>query len=419
MGSLGNIIKLSNFYTQPIAIAPNPSKLWNIYVEDISYQMIKKTRFSQPKSFLSFSHLYVRFSSENILKLIMKKDSCYSKQAASLTNTVMGKLCDAYLQNDSYTTVRQLIYPIAESHQRLCHQFLHFMQVKIIHFTFNLHPGFMLNVTILKMNIELSYRCTDEFAGIISVPVHYVNRICGKFPAMTYFLEYRAYIMMNLLADRKPGRIEIEFQIFDPDHIKQECCEGCRLLVSESKCYHTGARSNYKEVGQEESHQISFMFGISVLSMDTVTHVYLIQVHRVFRFDMRLHKHNGRAKAYDGPYTARKLLTVHDKRVHYTFSTFQATHAHIFKYTLNQTLHLKYNTTKYVSKCVCQAMLSQKYHFSSKEGIIHQTNCRGDCDCRRDKTTHCVIDIETNKEHYVNLTFIRIQYQGPNIDSCR
>lgn len=286
-----------------------------------------------------------------------------------------------------------------------------------------LHEKLMLNVTLIKVDIQLSHRCRTEYlAKGISFYHVKIDRICGKLPQMSYFFGHTIILRMQVLIENSKhgSRIELDYQMYDPTHVRPiDCCPKCSLLVSGAMCYNVGSQSNYQKPNQKESHLLYYVQGISSPFLGLGLQVFLIQVKRTSYFTLKFETFCLETRTYDGPYMMSKLLIIPFNHLTYTFSTFQGIQSHIINNTLTSSAQLKYTASTHISKCVCQIRNHRIYTISSEENATGIEQCYGNCTCRKNKMTYCVVEIQTTETHYINATFNKIQYLGPNIDSCR
>lgn len=410
-----NVISFDKFKRKQLV---DNNKIWNTYLYKSSAELLIRTVGLKWRVLPDLLRYYRKLSQWYNLETIQRGEMCASGKPYSFYVTgVVGRVCD-YLTKEKPTTRR---LHITESIKQECLNSQHFLLVRGQQLAFSPHKDIFINLTLIRMDLELSYHCNIEYVAqghTFEMLQQAENKICGKMPQITY-ITMSQLLRIVVLSDKKPGRVEFQFQITDPYFIAPSCCERC-LQIADSMCYNF---ANFEEKTTKGKAYIYFMFGVKILNLDTEHHVYSIHIRKIVKLKLRLRNYNKLSRFYDGPYVLHEFLVIPDKSAIYLFSSFQATQVYSFDKILTHVIDVKHQIGADRSKCTCLLVNHQTYVFLSEENhLTVNKNCIGDCDCRRQKTTkHCVLDIQAHstRHTHVNVSFNSIRYEGPNIDNCR
>ena len=281
----------------------------------------------------------------------------------------------------------------------------------------------MLNLTFLKLNLELSYQCEVEYVGGGKHPIlAHVDRVCGRLPQMTYLPKHsEIYLVMDVLADKEPNRIEVQFQITDPRHVRPVCCgKDCFSRMSQSHCYYVGSFSIYEEASIAGSYLIYFFFGFHYIPVKRTWQVYLLHVRKFWKMKLSIENNRTLSRIFDGPYMKDQFVINPNFDSFYSFSTFQGIHQYAIETLNNRTIAARYGIDEIESTCRCEAQRFDKMVVinGSAKGL---ESCSGSCNCspnEQNKITFCVMELNASNG-FINITFNSVRYHGPNIDHCR
>ena len=201
-----NVISLEKIATQKMVYL---NKIWNKYLDTTNHHLllgrVKHLKFT---SLLSLFYSYINFHLRNNIKFVKLTENCLARKKYLVTK-ITGKLCDQDIE--LYPTKRQDIHPMPLLYRLRCYTYNHFIQIREKHFSFKLNEHFMLNLTFLKVDLELSYLCEAEYIGKGAILGGSISdRYCGRLPQMTYIFGRFSFLKMNILADRKPHRVELQ-----------------------------------------------------------------------------------------------------------------------------------------------------------------------------------------------------------------
>ena len=419
-GSNSNVISLDKFTNLKMTQC---NKSWTNYLDKTSFELLTTVKRVVRTSLLSQLNSYVTLYSRKSMKILKLSANCDSN--LEILNTyITGKVCDHNIRHGSYYIRRRDIYPfISRRDRRRCYTWNHFIQAKLKYVHFKLDHNLMLNLTFLKLNLELSYQCEVEYIGIGAIPIlaHY-DRTCGRLPQMTYIPDHsQIYLTMGLLADKEPNRIEVQFQMTDPQHIRPLCCgEGCYTRISQSQCYYVGSYSSYEETTIAGSYLIHFMFGFHYVPVKRTWQVYLLHVRKFSKMKLTIENDRALLRAFDGPYMKDQFVINPDFDSFFTFSTFQGIHQYEIETLKNRTMATRYEVNEMQSSCRCEVQRFDKIVVINGSGRGLES-CYGSCNCapnEQNKIVFCVIELKASNKS-INITFNSVRYHGPNIDHCR
>ena len=419
-GSNSNVIFLDKFPN--LKITQN-NKSWTNYLDKTSFELLTTVKKVVRKSLLSQLNSYVTLYSRKSMKILKISTNCDSNLEI-LSTYITGKVCDHNIRHGSYYIRRRDIYPfIGRRDRRLCYKWNHFIQTKLKYVYFKLDQNFMLNLTFFKLNLELSYQCEVEYIGIGEIPIlAHFDRTCGRLPQTTYLPDRSEnYLVMDVLAGKEPNRIEVQFQIIDPRHVRPICCgKGCYSRISQSHCYYVGSFSSYEESKMEGSYLIYFMFGFHYVPEKRTWQVYLLHIRKFSKMKFSIENERALSRVFDGPYMNNQFVMNPNFDSFYSFSTFQGILQYAIETLNNRTMVFRYGVDEMQSSFRCEA---QRF---DKMGVINGSakgldSCSGSCNCapnEQNKITFCVIELQASNKS-INITFNGVRYRGPNIDHCR
>ena len=371
-GSNSNVISVDKL--SHIKMTQN-NKSWTNYLDKTSFELLSTVRKAERMSLLPQLYSYVTLYSRKNMKILKHSTNCDSNQKI-LNTHITGKICDHNIRHRSYYIRRRDIYPfISRRDRRQCYKWNHFIQTKSKYVYFRLDQNLMLNLTFLKLNPELSYQCEVEYFGSGKHPfLAHVDRICGRLPQMTYLPEHsEIYLVMDLLADKKPNRIEVQFQITDPRHVRSICCgKDCFPRMSQSHCYYVGSFSIYEEARNVGSYLIYFMFGFHYISVKRTWQVYLLHVRKFSKMKFSIENNTAPSRTFGGPYMKDQFLINPNFDSFFSFSTFQGIHQYAIETLNNRTMAARYDIDEMESFCRCEVQRFGKIVVINGFGIVQR-----------------------------------------------
>ncbi len=410
-------------------------KLWNHYVDASHLHALTQVTTWKHTSCSAVLHSYWKTYSTYHFIIFKTVQECYSEASTNITHLI-GNFCDHTKWTHKFplnTETTQQLSPLNDSFCVLpkelnCSKYISHRIFRLIVLRFDLYEQLKLNITLVKLKLELTYKCVNEFVGMgqnLSLPKQ--NRICGIMPVMTYFMGPECFILLQIGMAMKAERIKIQLQVVDPSHINTAPCEDKKFI----KCYNTGSLSNqiaehhfwahhaaawpYRGPVYENLHNKHFVLIFHILCVKYLT------------IGAKVKQHGDMTQVFDGPYIDYNLLlkgqSVHQAGFNltkYVSSTFQMTFKTTYLHSKDwASLRITDIIFKYIRAaipfCSCQAESKPKILDPHLPSSVSQSCAR----CQYCSKRYCRLAFYTRDRSNVNVTFNYIQFYGPNIDSCR
>ena len=416
-----------NFFGQKIS---KFDKLWNTYVDKIHTNTLNMTHKYQPNVLVALLGLYTKIFSAHNNFASQQFSNCFSQKLINISYTT-SKFCDNAVWINKYPVSFQDIYklgPHTGYDLRKCGDFLGYVQCKSVPLSFQLHQQLILNLTLIKVQIELTYNCTVEFVGAGHTKHTACEaRVCGHMPVTTKFLPPISFLQIQVGIDRRPARIEVVFQVADPKFVNEKPCTNI-------SCYHPGSLSQQIPETHIRNktlvyHDSTFSHRSSKLSAQ-IFHIQSTK-YKLTGVRVMIHSVPATLHIYDGPYMVEDLLLKGQVShqlgfalTSYLGSSFQLTLKIIFasntETVIESAAHLKlFQKDPPITQCTSSPE-SNPVEPTQQPESSHLNGCAGWSVCDKGMITYCILDINAaHGENSVNMTIDFLKYSGPNIDSCR
>ncbi len=399
-------------------------KVWHKYVDKSNYNALVRGTRSKLYCFVSFLSYYAEKYSSYQVNILKLKNSCSDE--TTNTNSLIGRICDntGWIKKQPLST--QKIYHVKEQYPRdkeRCARYINYFKCRKMSLSFNLHQMLLLNLTLTKVDIELTYKCVNEYIGTgNNKEAATKSRICGHMPTTSKFLEPQHTILVQITLEWIPHRIEIQFQVVDPKHIKQKpCCTKCGFT-----CYHFGSLSKQVPENHLTRKPLAYFYPVfGNMFRKLSIQIFHLQGKRYLLLGVETKIQS--LFAYDGPYMSQ-TLSLKSKNIFkagelhssYLSSTFQITLKAVQNYSHDNSFPANKHMTYFI-----QAPHLSKCKVTSKSKTItldmfasFSNSCTGCTECFRN-IMYCVFEFFTGDHSSVNLSVDYMKYNGPNIDSCR
>lgn len=428
---INTMLKISFTQTHLITLDMFPRKtpifhsVWNNYVKSMNNKALLLAPKVTKHLYASFVHSYAKQFSIFHSSFLLAARKCYSGNLTQVS-LLAGIICDHNTFTHTHPSFPEQVYEFKnkELFNTKCTEYLNYIHMRKVLFSFSLHERLMLNLSLLVVNIELTFKCRTEYVGFGKTRAEAMEtRVCGKMPVSSHFLESESFVIIQVGQDTKPFRIELQFQVTDPKHINFVACPrklGFRYYCTGSLSQqipetHQGARPSvyfsdlYLNSIYKQSAQIIHAQGKRNLLVGAKIKMPLVYI------------------GYDGPYIDETLLLKNKSIINSHFhlvvgSTFQMTLRVAHNLQPEKALfHGKNSSIYFFAKQppTCKfKVLSKPKTIKLNQSHFVSDSCTV-CGGYKHSHLYCVLDLETDDRSQVNMSMNYLKYGGPNVDSCR